>query len=188
MTKNEELIFNDDNIILKSNDNYYVMMDWESELMNHHAKIVTRKGGDILEIGFGMGISSEFIQNYGCKTHTIVESHPQILEKLHLWATDKLNVIIIEGDWFSLKNKIIKHQYDGIWYDADCNKMIMFKNIIVDKCLKEGGVFTYFDPKGNDKYNYGESLILDSITITPEIPKNTYHNEKLCYCPYVINH
>jgi spermidine synthase len=186
MTKNEELVFNDNNIMLKSNNNYYVMMDWETELMSHHAKIVTKNKGNILEIGFGMGISAQAIQDYGCKTHTIVESHPQILEMLRLWAIDKENVIIIEGDWFVLKNEILKRKYDGIWYDADCNKMILFKNVIVDECLKKGGIFTYFDPKGNDRYGYGNSLILDSVKITTEIPKNQYHNEKHCFCPYVV--
>jgi len=39
-----------------------IMMDWETNLMQEHAKVVTENGGDILEIGFGMGICSNFIQ------------------------------------------------------------------------------------------------------------------------------
>ena len=34
---------------------YEIMMDWETPIMKEHAKIVTKNGGDILEIGFGMG-------------------------------------------------------------------------------------------------------------------------------------
>ena len=33
-----------------------VMMDWEDSLMSASAAYVTENGGDILEIGFGMGI------------------------------------------------------------------------------------------------------------------------------------
>lgn len=73
-------------------------------------------------------------------------------------------------------------------YDADCAKAQRFRERVVDRCLKRGGIFTYFDPKGNDKYRYDESLILDSITITSEMPKNQYHNSKECFCPYIINY
>ena len=41
---------------------YEIMMDWETNLMQEHAKVATENGGDILEIGFGMGICANFIQ------------------------------------------------------------------------------------------------------------------------------
>lgn len=186
MTKNKDIIFNANNIKLVDND-WFVMMDWETELMQQHAKRVTQKGGDVLEIGFGMGISAQFIQEYGCKSHTIVESHPKILEKLKKWSADKPNVRIVEGDWFELINTLTQQKYDGIWYDADCAKGHRFRERVVDKCLKHGGIFTYFDPKGKDKYRYGELLNLDLVKITAEIPKNEYHNDNDCFCPYVIN-
>ena len=50
-----------------------IMMDWETNLMQEHAKIVTENGGNILEIGFGMGICSNFIQEANINTHTIIE-------------------------------------------------------------------------------------------------------------------
>ena len=59
-----------------------VMMDWETPLMKKHAKIVTENGGDILEIGFGMGICSNFIQQYNIKSHTIIEINDQVFDKL----------------------------------------------------------------------------------------------------------
>ena len=39
-----------------------VMMDWEHSLMSASAAYVCENGGDILEIGFGMGISAGYIQ------------------------------------------------------------------------------------------------------------------------------
>ena len=162
-------------------------MEWERLLMKKHAEIVTKNGGDILEIGFGMGISSQYIQEYGCNTHTIIEVNPQILEKLYFWAKDKPNVIILEGDWFEKSEQLNKNLYDGIFYDADCYRMTRFREVIVDKVLNENGIFTYFDPKGNDRYHYGSRLELVSTTIDVKIPKNNYHNDKKCYCPYFIN-
>ena len=54
---------------------YEVMMDWETSLMKEHAKVVTENGGDILEIGFGMGICANFIQQSNIKSHTIIEKN-----------------------------------------------------------------------------------------------------------------
>jgi hypothetical protein len=36
-------------------------MGWEKPLMDIHAKIICSKGGDILNVGFGLGISYYFI-------------------------------------------------------------------------------------------------------------------------------
>jgi len=186
MTRNQELIFANDCIALKNQPDKYVMMAWETDLMKLHAQHVTRSGGDVLEIGFGMGISAQFIQDFGCNSHTIVESHPDILQRLLEWAKDKPNVIVIQGDWFEMQDLICEKQYDGIFYDADCRNAYKFKNVIVEKCLQHNGVFTYFDPRGTDKYRYGAALQKDFIDIQVTIPKNIYHNESRCACPYVI--
>ena len=76
-----------------------VMMSWETPMMKKHAEIITENGGDILEIGFGMGICSNFIQEHNIKSHTIIEIHDEVFEKLVEWAKDKPNVIPIKGDW-----------------------------------------------------------------------------------------
>jgi protein arginine N-methyltransferase 2 len=36
-------------------------MGWEKPLMEVHAKIICSKGGDILNVGFGLGIIDTFI-------------------------------------------------------------------------------------------------------------------------------
>ena len=61
------IIFHNDKITTKLQEFYDnieipVMMDWEDSLMSASAAYVTQNGGDILEIGFGMGISASFIQ------------------------------------------------------------------------------------------------------------------------------
>ena len=187
MTSNQELVFDNEYIVLKDDPNRFVMMSWENDLMKHHAKLVTQNGGDILEIGFGMGISAQFIQDFGCASHTIVESHPEILKNLYGWAQDKPNVKVVEGDWFALRDTLYQFQYDGIFYDADCINMNQFRKIIVDRVLKPKGVFTYFEPKNFDRYGYGDELKQDYIEIKVDIPKNAYHMDSTCACPYIVN-
>ncbi len=187
MTQNQELTFNADSIVLKNQPNKFVMMSWEQDLMKRHAQIATLNQGHVLEIGFGMGISAQYIQDFGCNAHTIVESHPDILTRLQSWAADKPNVNIINGDWLEMKDTICQQQYDAIFYDADCNNSPKFRDVIVDKTLKINGVFTYFAPNGTDKYEYGDKLKLDTITITVPIPKNIYHNDATCMVPYFLN-
>lgn len=186
MTRDQELIFEQEYIALKSQPDKFVMMSWETALMKQHAKRVTQNGGDVLEIGFGMGISAQYIQEYGCTSHTIVELHPDILVRLQDWAKDKPNVKILHGDWIELQDVICQNKYDGIFYDADCNNASKFRKMIVDNALKQHGVFTYFAPNGHDRYTYKKQLQIDHINIQVNIPKNTYYNESRCACPYVI--
>lgn len=64
------LTFNESNIMCGSN--VYVMMDWEDPLMSASAAYICEGGGDILEIGFGMGISAGYIQQHTINTHTTI--------------------------------------------------------------------------------------------------------------------
>jgi protein arginine N-methyltransferase 2 len=185
MTKGNEVVFESNKIRLKDK-NLNVMMDWETELMQRHAEIVCRNGGHILEIGFGMGISAEFIQQHPITSHTIIEVNPQILDRALEWSQDKPNVTIVHGDWFDIFKNHPK-TYDGIWYDADCAQLNMFRKHVVDRFLNKNGVFTYFHPTGGDRYSYGNTLQLDEVTITCEIEPNAYHNDPVCNVPYFIN-
>ena len=42
-----------------------VMMTWEAPIMEKSAEFICQSKGDILEIGFGMGICSDYIQAQG---------------------------------------------------------------------------------------------------------------------------
>ena len=100
--------------ILDTEIGWDVMSDWEDPIMVKHGEIVTKNGGDILEFGFGMGISATHIQSHDINSHTIIEINDDVYEKLLIWAEDKPNVITIKGDWAdSIPNK----QYDAIFYD-----------------------------------------------------------------------
>jgi protein arginine N-methyltransferase 2 len=40
------------------------MMDWEAPLMERHAAIICQGGGNVLNVGFGMGIIDGCIQQH----------------------------------------------------------------------------------------------------------------------------
>lgn len=186
MTKDNQVVFEKDSIYLKNDPEMFVMMEWETELMEETAKVFCSKGGNILEIGFGMGILSTFIQQQpNVKKHTIVEVHPQIHEKLLEWSKNYTNVEIIKGDWLEVADFITSQKYDGIHYDADCYNCPYFRELIVEKCINSGGIFSYFSANGKDIYNYKERLNRKLIKITTEIPKNKYHNSKECYVNWI---
>ena len=111
--KDDNLEFFDSKIV--DSKGIEVMMDWESSIMQKSAEFLCHNKGDILEIGFGMGICADYIQAQGVNSHTIVEIHPQILEKLNIWASNKSNVVIIEGDWSQVSGL---STYDGIFLDT----------------------------------------------------------------------
>ena len=60
---------------------FEVMMNWEDSLMSASAAYVCKGGGDILEIGFGMGISAGYMHSHSISSHTIIENHPEVIPK-----------------------------------------------------------------------------------------------------------
>jgi predicted O-methyltransferase YrrM len=160
-----------------------VMMSWETPMMKKHAEVVTENGGHILEIGFGMGICSNFIQQHQIKSHTIIEIHDEVFEKLLLWAKDKPNVIPIKGSWV---DNIPNKQYDGVMVDTwKDNKTEEFKKLL-PKHVKPGTILTFYNSyqKKINGYNYkAEYIILD---VEPDKQEYEYFTDKKYYLPKVI--
>ena len=155
-----------------------VMMDWEAPIMEKSAKYICDSKGDILEIGFGMGICADYIQAQNVNSHTIIEIHPQILEKLNTWALGKSNVTIIEGDWSSVSGL---GTYDGIFLDTfGDDNLDKFKEFAVEKA-KSGAKITYWNNKQSEynPYNF-DSVSYEQISVSPkenlytEISSNYY--------------
>jgi len=105
-----------ENQILDTEIGWEVMSDWEDPIMVKHAEIVTKNGGDILESGFGMGISATHIQSHDINSHTIIEINDDVYERLLVWAEDKPNVIPIKGDW---AESIPDKQYEPNFNDLE---------------------------------------------------------------------
>lgn len=121
-----------------------VMHEWEYPMMKMHAEVVTRNGGDILELGFGMGISADYIQGHDITSHTIIENNEVVFEKLEEWAKDKPNVHIIFGDWKTSLPRTIK--FDGILKDTYDDKIgaVMFPHMILKVC-KVNTIVSFFN-------------------------------------------
>jgi len=116
-----------------------VMMGWERPIMKKVADIITNKGGDILNIGFGMGIIDTYIHQLNPTSHTIIESHPDVINymKENNWE-DKSNCVY--GRWQDHVDTI--GQFDGIYLDTWMEQRVPFIPNFLDKCLKVGGIFS----------------------------------------------
>lgn len=166
----------------------YIMMEWERELMKAQAEIASNEGWDVLEIGFGMGISANYIIEKKPKSYTIVEIHPEIIRKVKKWMRDKPYVTLIEGDWFDNLDLITQKKYDGIFFDTHNDENAdKFREKIVEKSIKPNGVFTYFDYDGFDTYGYGKELNILKVNKKFEVPDVSQYatNTVQFHAPYV---
>ena len=161
--KDTTLVFTDNEIVI--DDGRSVMMSWEAPIMEKSAKYICQSKGDILEIGFGMGICADYIQAEGVNSHTIVEIHPQIIEKLKVWADGKSNVTIVEGDW----NSVNLDTYDGIFIDTYGDEnWSKFKDFAIAKA-KDGAKITYWNNFTDNRNEHDfDSVSFEEIAVTPD--------------------
>ena len=176
----QSLIFESDKITY-TNHNLHtveVMMDWEAPIMSASAAYVCKEGGDILEIGFGMGISATYIQSHTINSHTIIENHPQIITKAQAWAADKSNVTIIEGSWFDIKDSL--STYDGLFYDTwgDLNNTDIWT--LMPSFMKPGGRATWWGSYKELSMGF-DNVTFDIHNVNP--PTNQYFNYSQYYLP-----
>ena len=165
------LTFNESNIMFGSN--VYVMMDWEDPLMSASAAYICEGGGDILEIGFGMGISAGYIQSHTINTHTIIENHPDIIPKAQAWAADKSNVTIVEGSWYDVKDTL--NTYDGLFMDTYGDKNHTQFSSSLSSLMKVGGKATWWNGlTGSDNYYNIPDVTYDIYDVTPPIIQNYF--------------
>ena len=178
--KDEILNFTDESILTEYGGQ--VMMNWESPIMEKAAQYICHNKGDVLEIGFGMGICADYIQAQGVNSHTIIEIHPQILEKLNTWANGKSNVTIIEGDWANLS---LTDTYDGIFIDTYGDENVKeFKEFSLSK-IKDSGLITYWnnhsEPLNELEF---ENITFEEVAVNPV--ENRYFNNSVYYMPKVV--
>ena len=177
----QTLTFTDNKICYIDGDTeLQVMMDWEDEIMSASAAYVCQNGGDILEIGFGMGISAGYIQSHSINSHTIIENHPDVISKAQTWAQGKSNVTIVTGSWYDVKNDLAT--YDGVFYDTwGDDNMNQFSSSLLS-LMKAGGVATWWnnEPTATNYYNV-PNVTYDTHNVTPT--ENCYFNHTTYYLP-----
>ena len=174
------LIFSDDKIIISGSNSYQeeVMMSWEHPIMSASAAYVTEGGGDILEIGFGMGISAGYIHSHSIDSHTIVENHPQIIPKAVEWASGKSNVTIISQSWSDVTGSL--STYDGIFYDAYGDEGSYLFSSSLSGLTKSGTKVTFWnnDPSETNYFSI-PNVTYKSISVTPS--SNMYFTGSTTY-------
>ena len=159
---------------------FEVMMNWEDSLMSASAAYVCKGGGDILEIGFGMGISAGYIHSHSISSHTIIENHPEVIPKAQAWASGKSNVTIITGSWYDVKDSL--STYDGVFYDTFGDDDMIHFSASLSSLVKEGGVATWWNnlEEENNFYNI-PNVTYQQYSVDP--PTNMYFNNKTYYLP-----
>ncbi len=133
-----------------------IMEDWQIPLMRAMAEQVTAGQGDILEIGFGRGVSATFIQERGVRSHTIVECNDSVIQRFELWRQQfpAATLHLVPGRWQDVLDQL--DQYDGLFFhtyplnEAEYLTQVMQSVTFAEhffptaaNLLRDGGVFTY---------------------------------------------
>lgn len=148
MNGKEKLFFDEDSIqvYMGSNDRrQHVMHVAETSLMHSLSDLVTSNGGHILELGFGMGICSNRIQqNPNVTSHTIIEVHPEVYQRALDWAKDKANVKVLLGDWIEVIPTIKDVKFHGVLHDTFSDPNIEKLIELVKPICEKGCVIAFF--------------------------------------------
>jgi len=145
---NQRLTYTEDGKLLDQ-DGHAVMMDWEDEIMRRQAAGICRNGGDILNIGFGMGIIDNYIEDHRPRTHWIIEGHPDVQQKIieDGWLK-KPHVKVIFKPWQDVLHYLPK--FDGVYFDTWGEGQEYFDANVM-KILKPNGIYSFFNnPRGDE--------------------------------------
>lgn len=150
-----------------------IMEDWQIPIMHKMAELIAQDGGDILEIGFGRGISADMIQNYPIDSHTIIECNDTVVEQFYKWKEKypSKDIRLVHGLWqdtihdLDTFNGIFFHTYvlNEDEYMRYVNGSITFaEHFFKDavKHLKHGGSFTYFSNEVDSLSREHQRLLL----------------------------
>jgi guanidinoacetate N-methyltransferase len=133
-----------------------IMEDWQIPVMQAMARIAATQGGDVLEIGFGRGVSAEMIQRHGVRSHTIVECNDSVVERFTTWRASHADrdIRVIHGRWQDTVPQF--GEYDAVFfhtYPLNADEMVEYvaRSVTFAEhffataagCLRPGGVFTY---------------------------------------------
>jgi hypothetical protein len=136
-----------------------VMTNLQVPYMKELAKTACKAGGKILNIGYGLGIADNFIEEFREKTgvteHHIIELNENVFKKAQEWRDSqkfKDKIFIYQGSWEDITPEL-STQFDGILYDGYpldksliCRDAIPFLAAVSEyKLLAEKtGILTFF--------------------------------------------
>jgi guanidinoacetate N-methyltransferase len=133
-----------------------IMEDWQRPLMEAMAAVAARSSGDVLEIGFGRGVSASLIQQHGVRSHTIVECNDSVIARFERWRepfADR-DIRMVPGLWQDVIDTL--GDFDAVFFhtyalDEDEAVELLAGSITfaahffstAAAHLRAGGVFTY---------------------------------------------
>ena len=93
-----------------------IMEDWQIPIMKSMAAIAANSHEDVLEVGFGRGIASTFVQQMGVRTHTIVECNDSVVRRFEQWKRDysTSDIRLLHGRWQDRVEEL--GHFDGILF------------------------------------------------------------------------
>ena len=180
------LTFHSDKITTKmeefGDEDVIIMMNWEHPAMSASAAYVTENGGDILEIGFGMGISAGYIQSHSVSSHIIIEPHPQMVEKAVEWSSGKSNVTIISQSWADVTGSL--GTYDGIFYDTSLDDKGNLFSSSLSELIKTGTKLSVFNSYSSETNIFNLEMSYRQINVTtPNSASQYFNNDNVYYMP-----
>jgi guanidinoacetate N-methyltransferase len=154
-----------------------IMEEWQLPLMETMAAIAARSGGDVLEIGFGLGVSAELMQRHGVRSHTVVECNPSVIERFERWrsAYPGRDIRMVPGLWQDVIADLGK--YDAIFFhtyalDEDESVELLERSVTfaahffpaAAEHLRPGGVFTYLTGEIDSLSRAHQRLLLERFS------------------------
>ena len=178
--KDKILTFEDTKII--DENEFEIMMSWESPIMEKSAEYVCQSKGDILEIGFGMGISANYIQSHSISSHTIIEPHPQMVQKAVEWSNGKSNITIISQSWADVTGSL--GTYDGIFYDTSFDDRHNLFSSSLSGLTKSGTKLSVFNSVSSETNDHNIEMSYKQINVTtPNSASQYFNNNNVYYMP-----
>jgi guanidinoacetate N-methyltransferase len=129
---------------------FQVMQRWEEPLMRAMAQEAMRNGGDILEVGFRMGISAGMVMEMQPRSYTVIEAHPDIAARARKWGASQSSPVTVHEGFYQDVTREASARFDAIlfdpypvtkseWWDFHLTFMPTAKQL-----LRPGGTFVYF--------------------------------------------
>jgi guanidinoacetate N-methyltransferase len=148
---------------------FQVMQDWETQYMKELATIATSEKGQVLEVGFGLGISAGFVQESpAIDKHTVIEAHSEVVDFARTKFSKEIaagRMEILTGFWEDVTHNLPSESFDGILFDTcPLHQETEFFHYFpffseAYRLLKTGGVFTYFSDEPKQISPHHEHLL-----------------------------
>lgn len=154
-----------------------LMEDWQIPVMRAMAELVAASHGDVLEIGFGRGVSAGFIQEHGVRSHTIVECNDSVVRRFHAWRARHADrdIRLLHGRW----QDVAPHWglYDGLFFHTFPMSEDEYVTQVVQSvtyadhffptaasALRTNGVFTYLTNESDSLSRGHQRLLLSHFS------------------------